>query len=647
MTKTLKLSIAVTTFVVVAALLTWAGVRVAYAASSLFGGASLGIGHVILVSDLSDNPGNTVNDYSGISFDDMDGVTFSDLGLLKTDFNVTDDNCGGGSPRFQIDIDDDNDTVSDGNIFVYFGPSPSFSTCTPNTWVSSGNLIGNEDAGRWDYTQLGGPLGGYSGAPASVLNGKILGISLVIDSGWSATASGGDSEQTVLIDNVVIKKLVGNSYDFEAPATVQVTIVKYVNGVHATAGNASGLSFPMQATWSNAGFADDSGTFSLSSPLYEAQTASMTSGANYSAEELFSSANVGVSCADNKPFALTGYSSGDTEVAAAGAATSSSASLSSIITNKYIIVWNKTCPNEGTLTLQKTVVTDSGGTPALDTAWTLSASGPTPISGVEGNASVTSATVLAGTYNLSESGGPSGYSASAWVCTGAALQNDGDTVTIADGENVTCSITNNDDVPPLPPPPPANACSTPGVAPLGYTLQNGTVGNDTVTIAPFTMFVGLGGFDTVNGPANGNYIVCTGVKTDKITLGNGNFTISAGDGYNVIVTGNGAGYIEGGVDADNITTGDGVQTIQASDGYNKIITGNGNKNITAGIKGDQITTGSGNDVINAGVGYNNIKSGAGNDTITTGADNDTIDGGPDTDICNAGGGYDSVSNCAP
>ena len=107
----------------------------------------------------------------------------------------------------------------------------------------------------------------------------------------------------------------------------------------------------------------------------------------------------------------------------------------------------KMAPSTGTLTLQKTVIKDNGGT-ANDTDWTLAASGPTPISGVEGNAAVTNASVNPGSYDLSESGGPSGYNPSAWVCVGDT-QNDGDTVTIAAGQNVTCTITNDDVAPRL------------------------------------------------------------------------------------------------------------------------------------------------------------------------------------------------------
>ena len=329
--------------------------QVASAASALFGDAALVPdgnpgGSLQLRSDASVSPG-----FGGATFDDATGVSFSSLAVLSADFNVTDDSCGGGSPRFQIQIDTNGDSVSDGNIFVYLGPSPSFSGCTSG-WQTTGNLIDNEDAGRWDYTQLGGPLGGYSGAPVNVLAGKILNISIVVDSSWSAAATGGDSEMTTLIDNVVIGKIVETSYEFAAPpppAPVTVTIDKYVDGVHATAGNADSSSFPMNASWSNAGFADGSGSFSLG-PVgfnnpnpYEATTADMAQGANYSASEDTTGSNVGGSCADDKPFALVGYSVGDSEASAEAAGASASApALTNLTGDKVVIVWNETCGEE-------------------------------------------------------------------------------------------------------------------------------------------------------------------------------------------------------------------------------------------------------------------------------------------------------------
>ena len=96
------------------------------------------------------------------------------------------------------------------------------------------------------------------------------------------------------------------------------------------------------------------------------------------------------------------------------------------------------------LTLIKTVTNDDGGT-RLPTAWTLSASGPTPISGTTGSAAVTNAAVNPGTYTLSESALPAGYSASPYSCAingGAPVS--GNSVTLAAGDSAVCRIHNDD-----------------------------------------------------------------------------------------------------------------------------------------------------------------------------------------------------------
>jgi CSLREA domain-containing protein len=93
-------------------------------------------------------------------------------------------------------------------------------------------------------------------------------------------------------------------------------------------------------------------------------------------------------------------------------------------------------PTTAHLKLAKEVTNDNGGT-AIPTDFILSADGPTPISGPGGVES----DVTPGTYTLSETG-PSGYSASAWVCTGGT-QN-GSQITLALGQSATCTITNDD-----------------------------------------------------------------------------------------------------------------------------------------------------------------------------------------------------------
>ncbi|GAA5147974.1 hypothetical protein GCM10023340_21190 [Nocardioides marinquilinus] len=110
------------------------------------------------------------------------------------------------------------------------------------------------------------------------------------------------------------------------------------------------------------------------------------------------------------------------------------------------------------LTLVKDVVNDDGGT-AVPTDWTLSADGPTPITGLTGDAEVTGAVVLPGDYDLTEADGPDGYAAAGWTCVyenaqpvrparDAALPTDGE-VTIRVGDVVTCTVVNDDVAPHL------------------------------------------------------------------------------------------------------------------------------------------------------------------------------------------------------
>lgn len=161
---------------------------------SLFGGATQESSDVRLVSDLSDT--STANDYSGIAFTLPAGTTFADLSTLSTEFDPIAGGCGGGSPRFSIKL------ASGKNVFVYFGPSPSFTGCALGTWQSTGNLIGNNDTGRYDTSQVqaGTQTNTYAGALALLGTQQVTEIDLVADAGWFFTPK----VQTVLVRNVQI-----------------------------------------------------------------------------------------------------------------------------------------------------------------------------------------------------------------------------------------------------------------------------------------------------------------------------------------------------------------------------------------------------------------------------------------------------------
>ncbi len=118
------------------------------------------------------------------------------------------------------------------------------------------------------------------------------------------------------------------------------------------------------------------------------------------------------------------------------------------------------------LTLVKTVTNDNGGT-ATTADFTLSASGPTAISGLSGAAAVTNVAVNAGNYSLSETN-LAGYTAGTWACPGVTVT--GSAITLAVGQNITCTINNNDNSPRLT---------------LVKTLTNDSGG--TATTADFTL----------------------------------------------------------------------------------------------------------------------------------------------------------------
>lgn len=209
--------------VAVVAVMATAVAAPAYAANgfTLFGTATLQGNQVQLVSDFSDT--STATDFGGINFSVPSGTTLATLTTLSAQFNVTNDDCGGGSPRFQINI-------GGKNVFVYFGPTPSFSGC-PTGWTSTGNLIGSTDS-RFDLTQFGGPFyGTYADALALVGAQPITGIQLVVDGGWSQP----DKEQTVLVRKVTI-----NDQKLKPkPPTAKVNPAKFCKAERARMGAAA------------------------------------------------------------------------------------------------------------------------------------------------------------------------------------------------------------------------------------------------------------------------------------------------------------------------------------------------------------------------------------------------------------------------
>jgi hypothetical protein len=179
---------------------------------TLTGGATLsGDGTAKLVADVSNAA--TTDDFSGVELQLPASLKLSDVTQLSAEFNVTDDDCGAGSPRFQVQI-------GGKNMFVYLGPAGTFTGCTKNTWLSTGNLVGTADACRVDTSQFTGGTQCSTWAAAVTLLGSqaIEKISVVVDASWNSPSQTNpaftDKEQTVLLRNVKL-----NATTFLEPKT--------------------------------------------------------------------------------------------------------------------------------------------------------------------------------------------------------------------------------------------------------------------------------------------------------------------------------------------------------------------------------------------------------------------------------------------
>jgi hypothetical protein len=152
-------------------------------------------------AQLRSNVAGAGQTFGGVNFTIPAGMTLNQLTNLATDYMFTASSCGGGSPRFQINIDGK-------NIFVYLGPPPSYTGCAQNIWTSSGNLV--TAASLVDTQQLpaGSPYDPWTSALAKYGTHTVTGIQLVTDSSWFFGAT-----QTVVVDNAMIN---ATTFTFES-----------------------------------------------------------------------------------------------------------------------------------------------------------------------------------------------------------------------------------------------------------------------------------------------------------------------------------------------------------------------------------------------------------------------------------------------
>jgi hypothetical protein len=207
-------------FGAIAALFMTAGIVLA-AGYTLFGDAQIvspGNNSAHAVQLRSECPGgitmcflNSTFTFGGIDFDIPADTTFANFTELATDYKFTEGSCGGGSPRFQINMVSP-DATDTGNIFVYIGPPPSYMGCPMNVYQSTGDLL--EGLNPIDTSQLnaGAQYDPYSVALTKYGAYTVTGVQLVADGSWSQLGN----VQTVHVDNVDID---GTVYTFDQPQT--------------------------------------------------------------------------------------------------------------------------------------------------------------------------------------------------------------------------------------------------------------------------------------------------------------------------------------------------------------------------------------------------------------------------------------------
>ena len=160
--------------------------------TTTFGAATVTDGVATLVSNTSNT--DTADDFSGVTVPLPAGLTLAQVTQLAADYNVTNDDCAGGSPRFVINYG------TNENMVVYFGPAPTFAGCAQEAWLSTGNLVGTTDRCRVDTSQLspGTQCSTWAAAVALVGSRPVTSLSIVVDGGWALA----DKEQTILVRNV-------------------------------------------------------------------------------------------------------------------------------------------------------------------------------------------------------------------------------------------------------------------------------------------------------------------------------------------------------------------------------------------------------------------------------------------------------------
>src|SRR6478609_3371720 len=158
-------------------------------------------GTIRLTSDLNSGDG-----YAYLDLPVPAGATIAGLTDLGVDFILeADDDCGGGSPRFSVGIDMDNDGAADVYLYVTFDP------CVAGGANSTGNLVTSGEAHTFTSTGLG-PIT-WEEVVSNFGTGEITFLGLIVDGGGGQP----DGEQTIYVQSIT-----GVASAFDGVSNLQV-----------------------------------------------------------------------------------------------------------------------------------------------------------------------------------------------------------------------------------------------------------------------------------------------------------------------------------------------------------------------------------------------------------------------------------------
>ncbi len=331
------------------------------------------------------------------------------------------------------------------NVQGRVSPSDQFRLAVTSGSTESGYAVTSGSSTGIQAEQVG---------PLPVIQGKTYTISETMASGSasainayasSLVCTSGGTTLPVTSGKVIIPNVSGASVNCiftNSPLVANVTINKQMQDI-------SGQNAQPRPGWTvGAAATATSGSVASTSPTSATQTTDANGNAVWNVTFGSSTSAATVAVSENMQAGYSFVNGSCTITKLSGSTSSTTLSgpvaqdLKGIAPGDRVNCTYTNKPSSATLTLVKHVNIQYGGT-AQATAWTLAATGQTPISGPTGSAAVTNAVVSPGTYTLSESGGPAGYQQTGgWSCSGAAVN--GSTVSLTQGANVTCTITNSD-----------------------------------------------------------------------------------------------------------------------------------------------------------------------------------------------------------